>query len=277
MHRNIHKERPAGFRHIPLFALILLLAGCKPAAPPPPDMVHVPKGEFIMGSDEIDKEAKALQYGFKKPLYANERPGRKVMLGDFHIDKTEVTNSRYEEFVKATGHKPPSFWSNQMYEDSKEKVAGYPVIFVNWEDADAYCKWRKKRFPTEAEWEKAARGTDGRRFPWGSEFDIKKVNALGKYGGVGPAGHFPEGASPYGALDMAGNVWEWTADWYKQYADNDFDDEDYGEKYKTIRGGGWGGIGHYSLQAYVSTSFRKIAPPDRGFDDLGFRCAWPER
>ncbi len=275
MHHNTNKGRLTRLKYISPLALILLLVGCKPATPPPPDMVHVPKGEFTMGSDKMDKEAKAMQYGFKKPLYANERPSRKVILDDFHIDKTEVTNGKYEEFIKATGHKPPSFWTHPVYVEKKADMANYPVIFVNWEDADTYCKWKKRRLPTEAEWEKAARGTDGRRFPWGSEFDIELVNALGKYGGVGPAGSFPEGASPYGALDMAGNVWEWTADWYTKYPNNEFDDEDYGEKYKVIRGGGWGGIGHYSLKTYSSTTFRKIIPVDRGYDDLGFRCVWP--
>lgn len=232
-------------------------------------MVRVPKGEFIMGSDTVDKDAKALQYGFRKPLYTNEHPRHSVMLDEFYIDKTEVANREYKDFVDTTKHRPPNNWPMGKY---PEKLADHPVVNVSWYDADAYCKWRKKRLPTEQEWEKAARGTDGRKFPWGDEFDIKKVNALGENGGTTPVSGFPEGASPYGALNMAGNVMEWTSDWYVQYPGNTFKDEDYGEKYKVVRGGGWGGIGHYSLQVFVSTSHRNMFEPKERFDDLGFRC-----
>lgn len=276
MRHNVCKDSLKPCRYAALLILILLLAGCKPSTTTPPGMVHVDKGEFIMGSDQIDKEAKGLQYGFTRPLYANEHPRHNVMLDGFYIDTTEVTNGKYKEFVAATGRKPPIYWAEPTYIEIEDKMSAYPVTYVTWHDADAYCKWRKKRLPTEKEWEKTARGTDGREFPWGDEFDIKKANALGEYGGLGPAGKFPEGTSPYGAVDMAGNVWEWTADWYKQYPGGDFSDEDYGEKFKVVRGGGWGGVGHYSLQIYVRTSYRNVAPPDRGFDDLGFRCARSE-
>src|SRR3972149_2682143 len=125
----------------------------------------------------------------------------------------------------------------------------------------------------EAEWEKAARGQDSRKFPWGNEFDIKKANALGAYGGLMPAGRLEDGKSPYGVYDMAGNVQEWVEDWYKPYPGNDFKDKDYGEQFKVTRGGGWGGMGHYSLQVYLRTSHRNTAPPDGRFNDVGFRCA----
>ena len=233
-------------------------------------MVRVPAGEFTMGSDEVDKEAKALQYGFRKPLYANEHPSRKVTLTGFHIDKTEVTNTEYLEFVKTTKHRLPNGWKAGEY---PEGMGDHPVVNVSWKDADVYCKWRKRRLPTEAEWEKAARGADARRFPWGPEFDIEKVNTLGEYNGTTPVGKFPEGASPYGALDMSGNVMEWTSDWYERYPGNEFDDEDYGEKLKTVRGGGWGGTGHYALKVFVSASYRNMFDPVEYFDDLGFRCA----
>ena len=190
---------------------LALLAGCEK---PPENMVKVPKGEFTMGSNEVDKEAKALQYGDRRPWYANERPERKVDLKAFHIDRTEVTNRQFHEFVKATGTPAPPHWTGGVYPQGLDE---HPVVLVTWAEADGYCKWKGKRLPTEAEWEKAARGTDARKFPWGSDFDTKKVNTLGEYGGTVPVGTLKDGVSPYGAFDMAGNAQEWTADWYKPY------------------------------------------------------------
>ncbi|MBI5641957.1 MAG: SUMF1/EgtB/PvdO family nonheme iron enzyme [Deltaproteobacteria bacterium] len=249
-------------------AVVILLTGCKS---PPEDMIKIPKGEFIMGSNEVDREAKALQYGDRRPWYANERPERKVSLNTFHIDRTEVTNKSYKEFVDQAKHPAPPHWTGGAYQ---AELAEHPVVFVNWKDADEYCKWKGKRLPTEAEWEKAARGTDGRAFPWGNDFDIKKVNTMGEYGGTVPVGTLKDGQSPYGAADMSGNAQEWTADWYKPYPDSPFKDPDYGEKFKVVRGGGWGGMGHYSLQVYVRAPFRNTAPPEGRFNDLGFRCVW---
>ncbi len=254
------------------FAIIFLLSisGC---SSPPPDSVEVPEGEFLMGSNDVDREAKALQYGSKKPWFANEGPQRRVSLKRFYIDKFEVTNAKYKEFVAAKGKKPPAHWPGGAIPSN---LAEHPVVFVSWQDAHDYCNWRGMRLPTEAEWEKAAAGTDGRSFPWGNEFDVKKVNTLGEYGGSTPVGTFKNGASPYGALDLSGNAQEWTSDWYQQYPGNAFKDDDYGEKFKVVRGGGWGGMGHYTLQVYVRTSFRFMAPPAGAYDDVGFRCVWPK-
>ncbi len=254
-----------------LLLLTLAMTGCggEKKNVKPEGMVLVPAGEFLMGSNRLDTEAKAVQYGSTKPWFANESPERKVRLGDFYIDKTEVTMDEYAKFVSATSRKPPVDWLGGKVPEGKGK---YPVVNVSWFDASAYCKWKGGRLPTEEEWEKAARGTDGRLFPWGNEFDIKKVNTLGEYNGTTPVGKFPEGASPYGVLDMAGNVQEWTADWYRQYPGNTYNDKDYGEKYKVVRGGGWGGMGHYTMQVYVTTPFRTIAPPDGVYNDVGFRC-----
>lgn len=256
-----------GLKLLFLSAMLVLPLGCKK---PPQDMIQIPKGEAVIGSNEVDKEAKALQYGDRRPWYANERPERKESFGEFHIDRTEVTNAMYKEFVDKTGHRIPPGWANGY----PAQAADHPVVLVSWYDAQDYCQWKGKRLPTELEWEKAARGTDGNRFPWGAEFDDKKVNTLGAYGGPTPVGTFPDGKSPYGVLDMAGNAQEWTSDWYKQYPGNDFNDKDYGEKFKVVRGGGWGGMGHYTLQVYVRAAFRNAAPPEGVFDDVGFRCAW---
>ena len=249
-----------------LLLTLILLTGC---AKPPEDMVLVPAGEFIMGSNEVDTEVKALQYGDKRPWYANERPERRVNLKKFYIDRFEVTNARYMEFIKATKHRQPDYYQTGNYPPNTDNI---PVVMVDWHDAKAYCEWKGKRLPSAAEWEKAARGQDSRNFPWGNEFDIKKTNALGAYGGLMPAGRLEDGKSPYGAYDMAGNVQEWVEDWYKPYPGNDFNDKDYGEKFKVVRGGGWGGMGHYSLQVYLRTSHRNTAPPDGRFNDVGFRC-----
>ncbi len=233
------------------------------------NMVLVPAGEFVMGSNRVDTDAKAMQYGSRKPWFANESPERKLSLKAFYIDKTEVTNEAYAKFVSVTSRKPPVDWKDGVMPAKKGK---YPVTNVSWFDASAYCKWKGGRLPTEQEWEKAARGTDGRIFPWGGDFDIKKLNTLGEYGGTTPVGKFADGASPYGVLDMAGNVQEWTADWYGPYPGNTYDDKDYGERFKVVRGGGWGGMGHYTMQVYVSAPFRSIAPPSGTYNDVGFRC-----
>ncbi len=247
----------------------LLFQGC--SSPPPENMVKIPAGEFTMGSDEIDKEAKAMQYGARKPWYLNEHPKRKITLKEYYIDKTEVTNSKYQEFVKAANHTPPKNWNGDKY---PEGLGDHPVTMVSWFDAKAYCEHHKKRLPTEEEWEKAARGTDERSFPWGNDFDLKKLNTLGVHGGSTPVGNFQDGASPYGVLDMAGNAQEWTLDAYQPYPGNTFEDEDYNKHLKTVRGGGWGGVGHYASQVYVRAPYRNHAPPGGKFDDVGFRCAW---
>ncbi|MBE7413703.1 MAG: SUMF1/EgtB/PvdO family nonheme iron enzyme [Deltaproteobacteria bacterium] len=257
-------------RKFALFSALAALTACS-SATPPDGMVRVPKGKFTMGSNEVDKEAKAVQYGDRRPWYANERPERTEKLKEFHIDATEVTNRQFMEFLAATGRPAPPHWMGGSYQAGLDD---HPVVMVTWNEADEFCRWKGKRLPTEAEWEKAARGTDGRRFPWGDDFDLKKVNTLGAYNGTLPVGSLKDGASPYGAMDMAGNAQEWTADWYKPYPGNDFKDKDYGERFKVVRGGGWGGMGHYSLQVYVRAAFRNAAPPQGRFDDLGFRCAW---
>ncbi|MFQ5428004.1 MAG: formylglycine-generating enzyme family protein [Thermodesulfobacteriota bacterium] len=249
--------------------LPILFSGCAKEKSLPENMVLIPAGEFIIGSNRVDTDAKAMQYGSRKPWFANESPERKVDLKAFYIDRTEVTMAAYSKFLSATSRKPPADWPGGRMPEGRGE---YPVTNVSWFDASEYCKWKGGRLPTEQEWEKAARGTDGRVFPWGAEFDIKKVNTLGEYGGVTPVGKFPDGASPYGVLDMAGNVQEWTADWYTQYPGNTYDDKDYGEKFKVVRGGGWGGMGHYTMQVYVSAPFRSIAPPRGGYNDVGFRC-----
>ncbi len=202
---------------------------------PPKGMVHVPAGSFIMGSVYGDPD---------------ERPRHIAYTKAFFIDKYEVSNSEYVSF-------DPDF----KFPKGKENFS----VIVTWDQANAYAKWAGKRLPTEKEWEKAARGTDGRIFPWGNTYDntfvvwdlsFPRGSAIAK----------PE--SPYGCFDMAGSVWEWTADWYKPYPGNDIPMEQYGEKYKVMRGGS-----NFNNYSFIRTTQRYYVPPNTtGRYPVGFRC-----
>lgn len=220
------------------------------------EMVYIPAGEFIMGSDD---------------WWPKSQPEHKRYLKAFYIDKYEVTNGRYKRFIDATGRTPPAHWIDGKIPEGREK---HPVVFVSWFDANNFCRWEGKRLPTEAEWEKAARGTDGRTFPWGNEFDAKKGNMpqLG-VGDTMPVGSFPEGKSPYGVYDMAGNVFEWTASWFKPHPGNTHPDENYGEKYKVLKGGSWYDCTYYKCGISAPTYNRIFFNPLTMNNNFGFRCA----
>jgi formylglycine-generating enzyme required for sulfatase activity len=211
-----------------------------PRQPFEPEMILIPAGEFLMGSDpEIDQYA--VEY---------EQPQHTVYLPDYYIAKTPVTNAQYAVFVKETNHSQPDHWKKGQPPRDKQ---GHPVVDVSWQDAVAYCYWLTKKtgrtyqLPTEAEWEKAARGTDGRIYPWGNQWDAKRCNTdeSGK-DGTTPVRAYPDGASPYGLLDIAGNVWEWCATkWKKSYPYDVTEDEwtaEYleGSGVRVLRGGSWG-------------------------------------
>ena len=220
-------------------------------------MIEIPAGPFTMGSDDTDPE---------------DGPAQQMDLAAYEIDRFEVTNADFDVFAKTTGYltyaeqQGLAGWRNEwdMGEDN------HPVAIVTWDDATAYCEWLGKRLPTEAEWEKAARGEDGRRFPWGSDWDPSKANVkeTGLRGTVA-VGSFGAGGSAYGADDMTGNVWEWTADWYQAYPGNTAGDPYYGEQFRVTRGGGW-----FDEEPQSTTYNRNAADPTKtANDDLGFRCA----
>lgn len=242
-------------------------------------MVAIPAGEFIMGTDAIDENNLAVEHGIVKPWFVDEGPAHKVYLPLYYIDQYEVTNTQYAKFMIATKHPPPPYWENGVY---AKGTASYPVVMVQWAEAQAYCKFRGGRLPSEAEWEKAAKGTENTPYPWGADFDVKKANIGGFAGDLTLPGQYLEGKGPHGTYDMIGNVWEWTSDWYQPYPGSTYKSERFGKALKVIRGNSWSSIGHYpeeiqhELLKYHSTAtFRLFAPPDATISDVGFRCMRP--
>jgi formylglycine-generating enzyme required for sulfatase activity len=232
----------------------------------PPGMVRIPAGEFVMGSDELE----------------TERPPRTVFLKAYFIDIYEVTNAQYREFLDTHPNiGPPVRWADTGFNKPNQ-----PVIGVLWDDAAAYCQWVGKRLPTEAEWEKAARGTDGRRWPWGNVFDAKiggttfHANVVGSEDGfdlTAPVGSYPTGVSPYGVFDMAGNVDEWVQDLMdpNYYAvsprENPVRSDPTGlsELLKVVRGGYFSAAPERCRTAYR----RGMLPVISAVGIIGFRCA----
>jgi formylglycine-generating enzyme required for sulfatase activity len=167
----------------------------------------------------------------------------------------------------------------ELLKDIIDKLAymdNLPVTYVTWKQASDYCQWIGLRLPSEEEWEKAARGSNGQEFPWGNEFKKHMSNTGAEQWdtGVAPIESYHTDKSPYGIYDLAGNVSEWVADWYEAYPESDYDSKAFGEKFKVARGAGWsGGAGHYALQLFQRGAYRSNLPPDQKFDDVGFRCA----
>jgi len=215
---------------------------------PPPGMVLIPAGEFTMGGQHHPDEAPVLQ----------------ASTDAVYMDVYEVTNADYKKFIDATKYPAPLQWRNNTYSPGQDKL---PVVNITWYDAAAYAEWAGKRLPTETEWEKAARGTDGRLFPWGDEKPTPELMS-NNHTNPTPVGSFPAGTSPYGCHDMAGNAWEWTASWYTPYPGNAAKVEGFGEQYKVIRGGCFD-----MFPQFNRATFRGINLPTGRTDMIGFRCA----
>jgi formylglycine-generating enzyme required for sulfatase activity len=215
---------------------------------PPAGMAFIPGGSFLMGSDDGDTIS-------KPPHFETVEP--------FFMDTTEVTNAQYAEFIKATGQVPPRSWKDGVYPEAQ---TNFPVTGITWYEAAEYAAWKGKRLPSEAEWEFAARGTDGRMYPWGDEWDSSLANAGEKANGLRPVGQ--GGVSPFGIYDMAGNAWEWTASDARSYPG--------GKEFpwsrmrlKIIRGGSW-----QSGERSATTYFRGFygAAGEREYNGTSFRC-----
>jgi formylglycine-generating enzyme required for sulfatase activity len=255
--------------------ILLLLAGCGgPAVTPTLGtsrqgpgseivMVDVPAGVFLMGSDPaVDLHA-----------FHNELPRHKVYLDAYRIARYEVTNVLYARCVRAGACQEPgdlTYYANLNY-------AAHPVVYVSWSDAQAFCEWIGGRLPTEAEWEYAARGPQGSAYPWGDAFDCARGNFYGAdacdpYAGTAPVGSFESGASWRGLHDLAGNVWEWVADWYGAYPSAAQENPRGPERgaYKVLRGGLWP-----DLWESTRSANRFTYSPDFRDPYIGFRCVLP--
>lgn len=207
------------------------------------ELIRIPAGPFLFGSTDVDKEA-----------YDDEKPQRTVELPEYWISRYPLTNAQYKRFVDTTGHDAPQRWNGGNPPADK---LHHPVVYINWDDAQAFCEWAGLALPTEQEWEKAARGTDGRLYPWGDDWADGRCNTSeAAVGGTTAVGQYsPQGDSPYGCADMAGNAWEWTASWY-----------DNAQARRVVRGGSW-----YLVRYGARAAYRSYDHPDARHGALGCR------
>lgn len=234
-----------------LFILTIYILARKIFIPKYPGMVYIPKGEVVIGSDSS---------------YPYESPQQKILLPAFFIDRTEVTNKQYKRFIDETGYPAPPHWKNNTYPKGEDD---YPVVNVSLEDAQAYAKWAGKRLPTEFEWEKAARSSDGRIFPWGNFWEHNAANTswLLSFGKIKKVASHEIDVSPYGCYDMAGNVREWTISKFEPYPGYIGDKRYFKPDLYVIRGGS------YRLAKNFCFTYRRDAVEKTvKLPDLGFRC-----
>ena len=291
-------------------AVGLLACGSSPEGILPPGdprsegMVFVPGGPFLMGSSEVQIDSIHQAYGGNRVLYESEFPPREIHLEPYYMDRTEVTQADYKRFVDATGRDTPFVdrewaapfnWRDATYPPG---LADHPVVLVSYFDALEYCRWAGKSLPTEVEWEKAARGADGRAYPWGDKWDSSRLHSAAAWAGrelptmpiwtewwkagyleqlrgkvvtTKAVGSHPAGASPYGVLDLAGNVFEWVDSWFQPYPGSPYKNPEFGETYRVVRGGDW-----YLDRIYTRSAARLRSPPDHKVTTIGFRCVCRE-
>lgn len=214
------------------------------------EMVYIPAGTFTMGDTHGDGGS-------------DEKPVHRVLVDAFWIDRTEVTNAQFARFVGAGGYAPRGDWRAEFIAGKDQ----HPVVNVTWHDAVAYCTWADKRLPTEAEWEYAARGLDERKYPWGNNFESSRGQFPARTASVGS---YPSGASPFGVLDLAGNVWEWTSSLYKPYpySSTDGREDPNVSGQRVVRGGSWN-----DFPMFLRSTFRLKDDPMIVHGYFGFRCA----
>lgn len=271
---------------LPILIFALFSAGCASQVATrtnPVDgqvMVRVSGGEFTMGTSVEQAANLAAKFGIQASALSMEAPRSSLSLEEFWIDQMPVTNAEYKKFLDANPERPVPFVDDPLAHsfnwDAKTRMfpasrGAYPVVLVSWYDASAYCQWAGKRLPTEAEWEKAARGTDARLYPWGNEWDSTKANtAEGRINDATPVGQFTKGGSPYGALDMVGNVWQWTSSLDRPYPYHTTDgrEDPNAEGLRVVRGGAW-----LFGAAITRTAMRSAFEANDVSLSIGFRCA----
>ena len=229
------------------------------------DMVLVPTGEFTMGRTFATEDDET---GMRPLVLRDDRPAHRVRLDAFWMDATEVTHAAYAKFVAAEGHRAPYHWPDGVM---PEALANHPVYNVDWEDARAYCGWKGRRLPTEAEWERAARGgLEGKRYPWGNDKPDPTMARYSTQAGPGPAAEHV--ANEFGLHDMAGGVTEWCADWFERsyYSKSPAENPQGPEAgtYRIVRGGAWS-----DGPNRITVFFRNWLRPNQRTPNLGFRCA----
>lgn len=243
------------------------------------DMVYIPPGPFVFGTNKKDETAEALSLGIPKPWYADETPQQKIFLKEFYIDRYEVTQKRYKKYVDALNAASPPNWEKNNFPEGKDNE---PVTHVNWYDAANFCQWAKKKLPTEKLWERAARGKDGSEYPWGNTFQEGWANLSDRAGSKNApttVGSFPKSISPEGVHDLVGNVWEWIEDDYQPYKGSTYQSEYYQSGLKILRGHSASDIGHFpgamykqAIQLFARSGYRQYSNADEPQTDVGFRC-----
>lgn len=266
------------------------------------EMALIPAGSFVMGTTVADARQMVDEYEWSLPWAMAETPQRQETLPDYYLDLAPVTHDDYSRFLaEHPDHPPPVVnepWAEPYNWDEQsrrppELLLNHPVVMVSWEDAQAHSRWVGKALPSEEQWEKGARGEDGRRYPWGDAWEPERLNCAERLArkemkkvsqweewwaenadtllqavNTTGVGQFPAGASPYGLLDMGGNVWEWCDAWYDAYPGSQAEHENFGQQFKAMRGGSWMGT-----RRNVRCAFRLRNPSDERLNNVGFRCA----